>query len=461
MLTVPAPTGNLDEARARILAVDDNAGILENFRQILAERPGSRGDLDALEAMLFQTDANAEAERPEPEPPPRFDIDTVRDGELACRRAGSALQQDRRYAVAFVDMRMPGGWDGLTTIEELWRIDPEIEVVICTAYSDFGLQEITARLGHTDRFLLLRKPFEMIEVQQLAAALARKWQLRREARERLDTLELQVELRTRHLDRALQDLAASNAQLTEALDAAAAASQAKSRFFTGLSHELRTPLNAVIGYAEMLEQEMLGPLGSPRYRDYAGTIADSGRHLLGLINDILDLSRLDAGQLPLQDEVLELSEVASECARIIAPLAEKGGVALEVEAEPDLPRLRADPQRLRQILLNILSNAAKFTPEGGRVRLSAQLRDGGIVIQVADTGIGMKPGEMAKALEQFGQIDSPLGRRHAGTGLGLPLTRGLVELHGGTFTLDSTPGQGTTVTTWFPPERSVRPPPAA
>ena len=243
-------------------------------------------------------------------------------------------------------------------------------------------------------------------------------------------------------------------QLYEAKDRAETASRAKSEFLANMSHELRTPLNAVIGFSEILRDELFGPLGDSRYREYATDINDSGNHLLRIINDILDLSKAEAGKIDMVDEVIALSELFDSSTRLLQPRLQSAELTL-VQSLPDsLPGLRGDRQRLRQILLNLLSNAVKFTGPGGTVTLSAQVEAGGLVIRVADTGVGMSQSDLQKAMLPFTQIDSGLHRKYAGTGLGLPLTKSMVEMHGGSMVLDSTPGVGTVVTVRFPPERT-------
>jgi signal transduction histidine kinase len=248
-------------------------------------------------------------------------------------------------------------------------------------------------------------------------------------------------------------LEATTADLESALEEAATASQAKSQFLAAMSHELRTPLNAIIGFAEMLAQEMFGPLGNQRYRDYAGTIQSSGGHLLGLINDILDFSKLDAGKLELDERPVDLSEVVHESVRMIATQASEAGVRLHERLDPALPVLQADARRVRQIVLNLLANAVKFTPPEGEVRISTFQCEAGIALAVSDTGIGIAAMDIPKALERFGQVDNRLARKYDGTGLGLPLSKRLAELHGGTLQLESEIGSGTTVTVTFPSQR--------
>jgi signal transduction histidine kinase len=242
-------------------------------------------------------------------------------------------------------------------------------------------------------------------------------------------------------------------EVTLALEAAAAASQAKSQFLAAMSHELRTPLNAIIGFSEILSREMFGPIGDSRYRGYAENIVASGGHLLGLINDVLDFSKLEAGRFELQDDVVEIAKVVSETVRMIGQQAEQNGLRLLLDLAPDLPRIHADSRRLRQILLNLISNSIKFTPGNGEIKISAAFDGDDLVLAVADTGIGMAAEDIPTALSRFGQIDSRLSRKYDGTGLGLPLSKLLVELHGGTLTIESTVGSGTTVMIRFPRER--------
>jgi signal transduction histidine kinase len=255
------------------------------------------------------------------------------------------------------------------------------------------------------------------------------------------------------LEATKQKLEATTADLMTALEAAAASSQAKSQFLATMSHELRTPLNAIIGFSEILATELFGPIGSARYREYAHDVKDSGSHLLSLINDILDFSKVDAGHLQLDEEPVDLGRVIEESLRMVQQQATHQGVGLRSEIAAGLPRLRADHRRIRQVLLNLLSNATKFTPPGGHILISVEMTTSALVVKVADTGIGIKTEDIPKAMERFGQIDSDLNRKYQGTGLGLPLSKRLVELHGGTLTLESEIGVGTTVTAFFPTDR--------
>ncbi len=226
-----------------------------------------------------------------------------------------------------------------------------------------------------------------------------------------------------------------------------------------MSHELRTPLNAVIGFSEIIRDETFGPVGCIKYRDYATDINDSGQHLLGLINDILDLSKIESGKDTIHDDDIEVPEIVRSAMRLVGQRAEERGIKLALVIPDHIPALRADEQKLKQILVNLLSNAVKFTDAGSEVTLKAWCQMGsGHVFQIIDTGIGIAPEDIPKALSRFGQVDGDLNRQYEGTGLGLPLTKALVELHGGTMDLQSQVGVGTTVTVRFPAKRIVSSP---
>lgn len=244
------------------------------------------------------------------------------------------------------------------------------------------------------------------------------------------------------------------AALEDAKTAAETSNRTKSEFLANMSHELRTPLNAVIGFSEIFMQQMMGPLGNEKYQDYATDIHNSGKHLLNLINDILDISKIESGESSLFEEDVDVAGVIDGAMRLLAPRAETSHVTITADVESGLPPLCADERKLKQILINLLSNAVKFSNDGGEVIVRVwSPKDGGFVFQVEDSGIGIALQDIPKALAPFQQIDSDLNRSYEGTGLGLPLTKSLVELHGGSLNLDSTIGVGTTVTVRFPASR--------
>ena len=248
--------------------------------------------------------------------------------------------------------------------------------------------------------------------------------------------------------------------LRQSKDQAVAASRTKSELLANMSHELRTPLNAIIGFSEIMKDEMFGPLGHVSYQEYAHDIHESGKHLLTLINDILDVSKAEAGKIELDEELVDVRPVMESCVRLVKARAEANGLALEIKLPGNPPKLFADERRVKQIFLNLLSNAVKFTLPGGRVHVDATQRaDGSLALTVNDTGIGIAPEDLPRVLAPFGQAESGLNRKYDGTGLGLTLTKALVELHGGTLEIDSVKGVGTKVSAVFPAAR-VRAPDA-
>jgi two-component system, cell cycle sensor histidine kinase PleC len=250
--------------------------------------------------------------------------------------------------------------------------------------------------------------------------------------------------------------------LVAAKEEAELASRSKSEFLANMSHELRTPLNAIIGFSQVMADEVMGPMGSPRYTGYARDICASAQHLLGIISDILDVSKLEAGKVELDEEEAEIPQIVRDVMQLVAERARALDISIDTDIAPKLPRYRVDSLKLKQVLLNLITNAIKFSHSGGHVELSARFgKQNGLEIAVSDHGIGMDKVEIETAVTRFGQVASTWSRRHAGTGLGLPLAIGLVELHGGRLTIESVKDSGTTVRVFLPVERALPSPAAA
>lgn len=413
MMACTIPT--TEESLFRVLIVDDNREIHQDLAKLLANQ--DRDDLADQEAALFGTVTPSDCDGEQI----AFDLTSAYQGKDALDRLVEAVQEGRPFDMAFVDMRMPPGWDGLQTIEQLWKRQPDLEIVICTAHSDYSWREVIARLGQTDRFLVLKKPFDGIEARQLACSLAMKTKLRRADKEQRRQLESAVEVRTR--------------ELSEARQVAEKANQAKSVFLANMSHELRTPLTAVLGYADLL---LDAALTDDERLSHAAAIKRAGEHLLRIINQVLDLSKIEAGQLAIEVRETFLRRILHDLERIAAPLAKAKGIGFSLRLATPLPdRIETDALRLSQILINLAGNAVKFTNDGSvEVVLGAHRAErDSLLVDIVDTGLGIEEGQKDRLFTPFTQLDMSLQRSHGGTGLGLSISRKLAQLLGGDIQL--------------------------
>jgi len=429
----------------RILVIDDNRSIHDDFRKILVKASQLPNDLSEDEAALFGDEEQIFAW-------PKFEIDSAYQGQEGLSLIEKSLLEGRPYALAFVDVRMPPGWDGIETTCKIWEKYPDLQVVICTAYSDYSWEEMLRTLGYSDRMVILKKPFDNIEVLQLAIAMTEKWRLLQHAKLRLDDLEKMVHDRTLQLKAANAELTLANLQLISGTekaqrmaDTALAASDAKSGFLANMNHEIRTPMNGVIGMIDSL----LGTSLTVGQRESAQTIQSSAYSLLLIINDILDFSKIEAGKMTFEQVDFDLKEIIKNTIDLMATLAQGKGLHLsECIQEGTATDLVGDPTRLRQVLLNLLSNAIKFSEEGSVLLEIAQTSEIDDEVEISfsvhDTGIGMSEEAQEKLFQSFTQADTSTTRKYGGTGLGLAICRKLVELMGGTIEATSTLGKGST-----------------
>ena len=357
-----------------------------------------------------------------------YAVFAVGAADAAVRELCNSCDNDDAVAVALLDVRLGVASSGVDLLSRLRDKRPELVCVMMTAELDTQTAIEALRRGAYDYFDKSCEPSALLAV--------------------LDRCFEKVQL--------LRERQAAYEALRKAKEEAEAANQAKSGFLATMSHELRTPLNVIIGFSDMMLRGVMGQIGNEHYRSYVTDIHSSGTHLLEIINDILDLSTVEAGKLELIEEIFDLRQTIRSVGTLTGSRAQEAGLSATFRFPEDLPLLRADERKIKQVLINLISNAVKFTPRGGVIEVSGRLdMQAGLAITVADTGIGIAPENLQRVLEPFMQVDSSLGRLHQGTGLGLPLVKAIMALHGGALDLKSEVGVGTTATVVFPCERVI------
>ncbi|MBF0100807.1 MAG: hypothetical protein HQK77_07870 [Desulfobacterales bacterium] len=445
----------------RILVIDDNAAIHEDFRKILTKTKSFSGNLIDMEAAIFGSVSQISKDT-------YFELNYAFQGRDGLNLVKQALAEARPYALAFVDGRMPPGWDGIETISYLWKEYPDLQVVLCTAYTDYSWDDIQRVLGESDNFLILKKPFDNVEVLQLAHALTRKWELNRLKNELISTLKLSeselckhkdhleemVDQRTRDLTEVNQRLQNEILQrikieeeLRNAKEAIESSDRAKTTFIAHMGHELRTPLNSILGAVQSIKKTTDF---SSKLLSLLSIIHQNSEKLLVMTDDLMDLIKIESGKLKLESHVFSFPDMVNHIGEIYKREAEIKQLLFRYEFSEWMPKeVTGDAKRLATVLHKLLNNALKFTSNGSvifRVLNSKSNTLAKICFEIEDTGKGIHPLHIEEIFKPFHHEDNQ--KIYAeGIGIGLSISQCIIRLMGGELHVSSKPGKGTRF--WF------------
>jgi signal transduction histidine kinase len=402
------------EMTHRILVIDDNPSIHKDFQTILLEEEESE-TLNTLRNEVFGNKSNTNTSRSV------YELDFASQGKEGCEKIKEACSEDRPYELVFVDMRMPPGWDGLKTIENIWQIDPKVQVVICTAYSDYSWGEITERLGRSENLLILKKPFDSAEVAQFASSLTEKWVLARKASLKMGQLEQMVKERTEQQTKLLEKVDNINKELKD--------------FVSIVSHDLKAPLRGIKSLATWILDDCSDKLGE-QANEQMNLLLDRVERMYNLIEGVLQYSR--AGRTEEQIVQVKLNDFIPEAIDMLVPPEN-----ISITIEDNMPVVKCTETHIMQLFQNLLSNAIKYMDKPkGQIKVGCVEQDGCWKFSIADNGPGIEKKNFEKIFKMFQALS--ISEEFEGTGVGLTIAKKIVELYGGNIWVESEIGKGST-----------------